>query len=185
MSFDAETLEKGLVEAYLLPDWDLWRRTDHGWALDGRPAVAAVRFPKAPGEVLVSEVTLKHQGEMRKALDRLRRGVFGGATEAEAQRLRRDRAAAARIAHGRFVIATHRVAPRLGEFVRSHAPRTHHAGEVLPDPFCVLCGDGGWEGVPPFYPCPLMVSVTRYHEAFPPGVDVAGWAMPTPTLQVD
>lgn len=162
--------DPGPVEVYVLSEaYDLGLR-EAPWGIDGRPARVGVRFPRRPGEVLLSADALDMPEWTREAVRRLERGEFGGASEHEAQRLRRDRAAAARIAHGRLFLAAHRFNPGLGGFVATHRPYTHHLGVLMDDPYCRLCGPGyasaspaGPRLSPPFYPCPMLRSVVEHH----------------------
>lgn len=160
----AEALARGPVELYVLSEaYTLVRPPTPPWGIDGRPAHVGMRFPRKPGEVLLSRDGMNDPEWRRKALARLERGEFGGATETEAQRLRRDRAAAARLTHARLSLAAHRFDPKLGAFVWSHAPYTHHGGVLLDDPYCLLCGVGYGERRAPFFPCDLVRSVVTYH----------------------
>jgi hypothetical protein len=135
------------------------------WGVDGRPADWAVSLVgAAPGEeVLVSRHCVGSDRDREAVVARLRRGEFGGLSEAEATRLMRDRAAAARLAHDRLTLRAHRHAPELGVFVGMHRPYTHHRGDLLVDPYCVLCGVGYGDLLAPFFPCPLVLRAMVVH----------------------
>lgn len=162
--WSAEALARGPVEVFVLSDaYEVMRRPEPRWGIDGRPARVGVRFPRKPGEVLLSLDGMDDPTWTRQAVARLERGEFGGITEAEAQRMRRDRAAAARLLHGRVFLAAHRFNPKLGEFVASHRPYTHYRGVLEDDPTCVLCGLGSGSRAAGSYPCEMLRSVVTYH----------------------
>jgi hypothetical protein len=164
-----------VLELYTLPEHeDFNSRYVPPWGIDGRPARVGVRFRGVRGEVLLSIDGIHDTFWLDRAVKRLERGEFGGITEREAQRLRMDRAAGARIEHGRLFLAAYRYNPKLGDFARSHAPLTHHRGALLDDPWCVLCGvDGGFPR-PPLYPCDMLRSVAEYHGLKVPPAIVSG-----------
>lgn len=164
------TARADMVELYLLSDaYDFGQRTPL-WGIDGRPARVGVRFAHCVDGVLLSVQAIHDPVWKGRALERLRRGEFGGISESEALRLRLDRAAAARLTHARFSIAAHRYHRTLGLFVGSHAPCTHYLGSLLEDPYCVTCGLGD-EPDPgsPLYPCGVLRVLVDSHPLVVPG----------------
>lgn len=172
---EPEAVERGPVEVYVLSEaYDLGLRDarPHGWGIDGRPARVGVRFPRRPGEVLLSFDGLDDPVWRGRALERLERGEFGGASESEAARLRMDRAASARSAFDRIALSLYRLEPLLWPLVVSHRPYTHRRGVLLDDPLCTWCA--AYDDAPPrppFYPCRVLARVAELPGRFARRVD--------------
>lgn len=153
-----------VLELYTLPEHeDFSSRYVPPWGIDGRPARVGVRFQGVRGEVLLSIDGIHDTFWLDRAVKRLERGEFGGITEHEAQRLRMDRAAGARLLHDRVFLASHRFNPKLGEFVATHRPYTHYRGVLNDDPVCVACGLGSGLQAVGSYPCDMLRSAVLYH----------------------